>query len=113
MGAVAEELVSKLKAAALSKDFLEHRTHTRERRKPFQAGSGAKFDKVTRRKAVAIGISTGGPATLQEVLPLIPADVPAVFFWCSICRPPSLPRLRNASTIIARSRSWRRAPACR
>ena len=39
-----------------------------------------KFEDVTRPKAVAIGISTGGPATLQEVLPLIPADLPASLF---------------------------------
>ncbi len=61
MGAVAEELLSKLKAAALSKGFCEHRAQTRERHKPFQPPSGGMFEKVTRRKAVAIGISTGGP----------------------------------------------------
>jgi len=80
LGVVAEEIVSKLRAAAGSKNFSAQPTHTLERRKPFPAGSGAKFEKVTRRKAVAIGISTGGPATLQEVLPLIPADLPASLF---------------------------------
>jgi len=30
--------------------------------------------------AVAIGISTGGPATLSEFLPLLPADLPASVF---------------------------------
>lgn len=80
MGAVAEELTSKLRAAALCKGFFDHRAQTHERHKPFQPASGAMFGKVTRRKGVAIGISTGGPATLQEVLPLIPADVPASLF---------------------------------
>ena len=80
MGAVAEELISKLRAAASSKNFFEHRAHAVQRRKPFQSASGAMFAKVTRPKAVAIGISTGGPGTLQEVLPLIPADVPASIF---------------------------------
>ena len=31
-------------------------------------------------KAVAIGISTGGPKTIMEVLPLLPADIPAAVF---------------------------------
>ena len=30
--------------------------------------------------AVAIGISTGGPSTIQKVIPAIPADVNAAFF---------------------------------
>jgi two-component system chemotaxis response regulator CheB len=35
---------------------------------------------VARKKAVCIGVSTGGPATLQQVLPRIPADLPASLF---------------------------------
>ncbi len=31
-------------------------------------------------KAVAIGISTGGPSTLNEFLPLLPADLPVALF---------------------------------
>jgi two-component system chemotaxis response regulator CheB len=79
MGAIAEELISKLKAAA-SRGIVDRMQRGRERRKPYQPPSRATFDLVTRKKAVAIGISTGGPATLQEVLPLIPADVPASIF---------------------------------
>ncbi len=88
LGSVAEELVAKLKAAALSRDRFEPRTHTIARRKPFHPTSGAAFEKVTRQKAIAIGISTGGPATLQEVLPLIPADVPASIFLVQHMPPP-------------------------
>jgi hypothetical protein len=40
----------------------------------------ATFENITRKRAIAIGISTGGPATLQEVLPQIPADLPASIF---------------------------------
>lgn len=36
------------------------------------AVKGARADRV-----VAIGVSTGGPKTLQEVVPLLPADLPA------------------------------------
>jgi two-component system, chemotaxis family, protein-glutamate methylesterase/glutaminase len=79
MGVVADELISKLKAAA-SRGIVDRLQRNRERRKPYQPPSKAIFEKVTRQKAVAIGISTGGPATLQEVLPLIPADVPASLF---------------------------------
>ncbi len=31
-------------------------------------------------KAVVMGISTGGPSTIMDVLPLFPADVPAALF---------------------------------
>ncbi len=80
MDVVAEELLAKLKAAASSHSVLGRRTQASGHRKPFQPLSGAIFEKVNRPKAVAIGISTGGPATLQEVLPQIPADVPASIF---------------------------------
>jgi two-component system, chemotaxis family, protein-glutamate methylesterase/glutaminase len=79
MGVVADELISKLKAAASQGTVARLQRH-RERRKPWQAPAHATFENVTRKRAVAIGISTGGPATLQEVLPLIPADVPASVF---------------------------------
>ncbi|MGD0438122.1 MAG: chemotaxis response regulator protein-glutamate methylesterase [Bryobacteraceae bacterium] len=79
MGVVADELIAKLKAAA-SRGILDRQQRNRERRKPYSPPSGGAFLNVTRKRAVAIGISTGGPATLQEVLPLIPADVPASLF---------------------------------
>jgi two-component system chemotaxis response regulator CheB len=79
MGAVADELISKLKAAA-SRGILDRQTRNRERRKPYQPPVRTAFEGITRKRAIAIGISTGGPATLQEVLPQIPADVPASIF---------------------------------
>jgi two-component system chemotaxis response regulator CheB len=79
MGAVADELIAKLKAAA-SRGIVDRLQRNRERRKPYRAPTAATFKNVIRKKAVAIGISTGGPATLQDVLPLIPADVPASIF---------------------------------
>ncbi|HMD71718.1 MAG TPA: chemotaxis response regulator protein-glutamate methylesterase [Bryobacteraceae bacterium] len=79
MGAVAEELISKLKAAA-SRGIVDRLQRGRERRQPARAPLRAAFEGVTRKRAVAIGISTGGPATLQDVLPQIPPDLPASIF---------------------------------
>jgi two-component system, chemotaxis family, protein-glutamate methylesterase/glutaminase len=78
LGVVADELIQKLKAAA-SRGIINRLQRTRERRQP-RTPVHATFENVTRQRAVAIGISTGGPATLQDVLPLIPADVPASLF---------------------------------
>ena len=86
LGLVADELLSKLKAAA-PRGIVDRLQRTRERRKPYQAPMPATFENVTRKRAVVIGISTGGPATLQEVLPLIPADVPASLFLVQHMRP--------------------------
>jgi len=79
MGVVAAELLSKLKAAA-SRGIVDRLRRNRERRQPSRTPARDTFAGVTRKRAVAIGISTGGPATLQEVLPQIPADVPASLF---------------------------------
>jgi two-component system, chemotaxis family, protein-glutamate methylesterase/glutaminase len=79
IGVVAEELISKLKAAA-SRGILNRQERIRERKKPYQPPSRSTFQNITRKRAIAIGISTGGPATLQDVLPMIPADVPASLF---------------------------------
>jgi two-component system chemotaxis response regulator CheB len=79
MGAVATELVSKLKAAA-SRGVVDRLQRRRERRQPYRPPAIPSFDTAVRKKAVAIGISTGGPATLQDVLPNIPPDVPASLF---------------------------------
>jgi two-component system chemotaxis response regulator CheB len=88
MGTVAEELLTKLRAAASRGSPARRRespkgkygriqTPVREKAvtRPALAQEGP-----ARPRAVVIGISTGGPATLQEVLPLIPADLPASLF---------------------------------
>jgi two-component system chemotaxis response regulator CheB len=79
MGLVSDELISKLKAAA-SRGIVDRQQRNRERRKPYQPPARASFENITSKRAVAIGISTGGPATLQDVLPRIPADLPASLF---------------------------------
>ena len=79
MGVVANELIAKLKAAA-SRGIVDRLQRNRERRQPYRPPLRATFENVVRKRAVTIGISTGGPATLQEVLPLIPPDLPASLF---------------------------------
>ena len=81
LGSAATELVSKLRAAAAS-GVLQRVRKNRARR----LASRERVDipvarwQSTGPVAVAIGISTGGPATLSEVLPLLPADLPASVF---------------------------------
>ena len=81
LGSVATELVSKLRAAAAA-GVLQRVSRNRARR----LSSRDRVDVPVARWqntgpiAVAIGISTGGPATLTEVLPLLPADLPASVF---------------------------------
>ncbi len=87
MGTVAAELIAKLRAAGsqgTTGRLGRNRDRQRQHRVPENNGqaitTGRATESPARAKAVAIGISTGGPATLQEVLPLIPADVPASLF---------------------------------
>jgi len=79
LGVVGPELIAKLKAAA-ARGTTGHLAQSRERRAALRPVPSVAFEKPARPRAVAIGISTGGPATLQEVLPLIPADLPASLF---------------------------------
>ena len=79
MGAVADELMSKLKAAAM-RGVISKDRRSREVRAPYKPSLPATFPNSNRTMAIAIGISTGGPATLQDVLPHIPGDVPASVF---------------------------------
>jgi len=89
MSSVENELVSKIKAASgkdtikklgrkksdiLRKASLPQSNQLSRRRKEKVSPDGLGF------KAVAIGISTGGPKTIFEVLPFIPADLNAAIF---------------------------------
>ena len=87
LGSVARELILKLKAAAAwarssapaSSDVNGGRKSSapsRPRREQILTGS----NRAPAFKAIAIGISTGGPATIMEVLPQIPRDIPGAVF---------------------------------
>lgn len=83
MSAVAREIVRKLKGAAKSK-LLKNIAGRRERReKPEENRRSRRHQRVQTgsvlsHMAVAIGVSTGGPKVLFDVLPLLPPDLNAV-----------------------------------
>ncbi|SDG69562.1 protein-glutamate methylesterase/protein-glutamine glutaminase [Desulfosporosinus hippei] len=83
---IGKELIEKVKAAARTKRTLRQ---TRERsglvKKPIKEAVAVKklvksqlMDGIPAfRKVVVIGVSTGGPATLMEIIPQLPADLDA------------------------------------
>ncbi len=89
MGIVADELVKKLKYASGAKSLNNIRKQRASRIQQTRAtpppstinyNSGAPSSSKFGYRAVAIGISTGGPATIMEVLPLLPRDINAAIF---------------------------------
>jgi two-component system chemotaxis response regulator CheB len=79
MDVITEELTSKIKAAAGLKKRRGIEKLTRSRGESRQV---VKSSPVSNKpvKAVAMGISTGGPKMIYEVLPLIPANINAILF---------------------------------
>jgi two-component system, chemotaxis family, protein-glutamate methylesterase/glutaminase len=87
LGSVAGELCAKLKAAAAGGTLgrLRRKVRTRSRRQPSPPSVAEASPNVERAprfdtKAIAIGISTGGPSTILDVIPLLPASLNAVVF---------------------------------
>jgi two-component system chemotaxis response regulator CheB len=87
LGSVARELILKLKAAAGVGTLQRTGRQRRERREEIVRTKPALIEKDFDRlkewakfKAIAIGISTGGPATIMEVLPQIPRDINGAVF---------------------------------
>lgn len=89
MGPVARDLIRKLKAATITGtiDRLGRKSSSAEERllkaQQREARGRTRKRSLTSHigyRAVAIGISTGGPKTLLEVLPFIPADLNAAIF---------------------------------
>ncbi len=85
MSSVAEELIEKIKAAARydPKAKLEREIRApkkRVSRKKNISASQVSGVSTTDFKAIAIGISTGGPKTIFEVLPYLPGDLNAAVF---------------------------------
>jgi two-component system chemotaxis response regulator CheB len=88
LGSVARELILKLKAAAgvgtLQRTGRKRREIREEvvRAKPAPSAAPElnRLKQGSSFKAIAIGISTGGPATIMEVLPRLPRDINATVF---------------------------------
>jgi two-component system chemotaxis response regulator CheB len=87
LGSVARELILKLKAAAgvgtLQRNSKQRREIRQEIIRSKPALKDPEYDRLkqgTAFKAVAIGISTGGPATIMEVLPQLPREIPGAVF---------------------------------
>lgn len=77
---IKKELLSKVRAAARSKvkSRAENSTYTkvREKLKPTPEHSAIIRRGVSNSGIVLIGVSTGGPRTLEDILPFFPADFP-------------------------------------
>ena len=86
MSSVARDLVSKLKLAARTGSMKRLAGSTQRRNEKRSAAPAASplpprtVSNAFGYKAVALGISTGGPSTLMEVLPLLPKELPAAVF---------------------------------
>ncbi len=88
MSSVAAELLEKIKAAAQydpKSKLLRKRTVRRTTRRARTSRRTPVAPRVSKApdigfKAIAIGISTGGPKTIFEVLPYLPADLKAAVF---------------------------------
>jgi two-component system chemotaxis response regulator CheB len=79
---LADEIRSKLKAAAVSGTHKRLASHREKRTppRPTQTSRSRTAVRASGYKAVVLGVSTGGPVTLMDVLPLIPAEINAVLF---------------------------------
>ena len=75
MQEIAQELISKIKAAAQSRGIAVH--HEAEIPTPRRHGKSKAAPGQQPTKIVAIGISTGGPQSLHYLLSQFPADFPA------------------------------------
>ncbi|MDK2855917.1 MAG: two-component system, chemotaxis family, protein-glutamate methylesterase/glutaminase [Bacillota bacterium] len=71
IGRLAREIVDKVRAAARARTPVRHR-HEPVRKERHTLGPALGLDRV-----VFIGVSTGGPQTLEEILPELPADLAA------------------------------------
>jgi two-component system, chemotaxis family, protein-glutamate methylesterase/glutaminase len=69
---IRDDLIAKIRAAAHSRKSRSNST----RKKSHRASTRESGDAVTLPEIVAIGASTGGPRALQEILPVLPGDLP-------------------------------------
>jgi two-component system chemotaxis response regulator CheB len=90
LDSIAVELITKIRAAATSRSFRRPRppaTPLPAARPANRLASSAPAE----MRAIAIGISTGGPATISTVLPGLPADLNAAIFLVQHMPPSFIP----------------------
>ena len=83
LDSIAEELISKVRAAAASGGLKRLRPKPAASTPPRQLGRPTvrpASPPSSEMRAIAIGISTGGPTTISTLLPGLPADLPAAIF---------------------------------
>lgn len=84
MGAVSREIIQKIKAAVKSGSASRLSSRVPTRPRPAAARPSIRRSTALKagpgKKAVALGISTGGPKTLLEILPLMPETFDAPIF---------------------------------
>jgi two-component system chemotaxis response regulator CheB len=102
IGDIKDELVGKVRAATRAR--LKGRSGPSRgwRSGCARSGKSRRPRPVAVRRGVAgeglvvIGVSTGGPRTLEDILPSGPRTFPGRCWWRSTCRPPSQNRLPSA-----------------
>lgn len=82
---VGEDLIRKVRAAAIHGRANSHRVRQNGFHYSHRMGSGvpsvpATYPNTKGPHAIAIGISTGGPTSIQSVIPLLPPDLNATVF---------------------------------
>jgi two-component system chemotaxis response regulator CheB len=80
LDAIAEELITKIRAAAASGAVKRPRPTALPPRPVAQLSARPANLPSGEMRAIAIGISTGGPTTISTLLPCLPADLPAAVF---------------------------------
>jgi two-component system chemotaxis response regulator CheB len=83
LDSIAEELISKVRAAAASGGLARLRPKPAASTPPRQLGRPTvrpASPPSREMRAIAIGISTGGPTTISTLLPGLPGDLPAAIF---------------------------------
>lgn len=88
LGEIEKELISKVRAASRAhlrkfrdpnKQFRHHKLPDRSEppaTRELNGGAGNRRQYSSHNPLVLIGVSTGGPRTLEEILPLLPGDFP-------------------------------------
>lgn len=81
LDAIAEELITKVRAAAASGGLKRPRPAASPPPRPVARPAARPASlPLSEMRAIAIGISTGGPTTISTFLPGLPADLPATIF---------------------------------